>query len=624
MELKRILLLLLSLVLLLPGTETLSQENQQAASGSGSVGEGSTVKERVKKPKKKTKMRRRKKQRTRKKSRSAKNHLTIWIREKKDPGDWGFSELKRTSAAWTKTCVSIGKSLLAGKGPWGTGFFSGFSCFHDKRLILGKDRAVDWSYNIHLSGTKVLIQVARGGVLMDDRMVAEAETGPKKKSGDAQDQESPFEEDDDLQQVEQAENKKPGPDQKVAVDDLKEVGEGFPMSDVFKLSLQKAEYAPWVLFDEHIRTYLALGISDEMPAAMALPRRSVDWKSGTVNLSKLALPNVPKIMPPYEAAVIYHLDYDMEQGLWRPTVISYAKRAKMKTKEPARVLYRLAKVRPEKISRSKMVYLHNFGGPGRRHDHYQKQISERIAVVEKNPPGSGVFAQAGQVVLDSLVDTLAAGYVGFRYGHPMVSGKEFISKAQMYGILGQVRSGPLAGLRIYFDLIPEVEEDIGGEKYKYGWNRTTLGWSFGYNLGFVFDRIDFTPKLGVWNIDAELPVSSGSNVFTKVPVKIDYGLAVGGEIGAEMVWSWAMFRLWGSSELGISLTGGSSSSVTSTRGGLDTWIEGPGIGGPFHVSFLLFSAYESVTVKKDTTTENIPLELSFSQIYTGAGLSLSW
>ena len=52
-----------------------------------------------------------------------------------------------------------------------------------------------------------------------------------------------------------------------------------------------------------------------------------------------------------------------------------------------------------------------------------------------------------------LFGTFDHSYVAIRYGYPTISGDSVLANSYFIGVLAEIRGGPIAGLRIYYDLL---------------------------------------------------------------------------------------------------------------------------------------------------------------------------
>jgi len=232
-----------------------------------------------------------------------------------------------------------------------------------------------------------------------------------------------------------------------------------------------------------------------------------------------------------------------------------------------------------------------------------------------------------EALLRATVDTLAAGYIGIRYGRELVSSNDAIlPPASLFGLLSEIRSGPMNGLRIYWDEIPKVSRSIAGEEMSFTSNRVLLGWAFMLPLPWLNLKLEGTPKIGVWSMKANLPFEETPGLFTVVPLEIKNALSLGGEIGLEAQIHAELVRLWYERNAAVRAFGQKlPGAVDSSRTGLDLFIEGPRLGSassPFNLSFLLFALRESLTMTGSAGGQELPF--AHATGYAGGGISFAW
>ncbi|MGE0174613.1 MAG: hypothetical protein AB7T49_17595 [Oligoflexales bacterium] len=225
----------------------------------------------------------------------------------------------------------------------------------------------------------------------------------------------------------------------------------------------------------------------------------------------------------------------------------------------------------------------------------------------------------------SIVDTLASGYVGARYGYPLARNDPLISKAAMVSVFTEVRGGPLKGLRWYWDVVPKVKARVENELLTYTWSRPSLGWSFGFATDWkLINRIDATPKFGLLDFDAQLPLKSSLSgvgiVGRRVRLKNEPNLGL--EVGVESVHPWFLLRLWGSRDASGLVNISKSGSVSSQRLGLDTYWDMTKIGG-FEVSLLIFTFWERLSIGFNSKASDIA-SIHYQQAFAGLGVTLTW
>ena len=73
-----------------------------------------------------------------------------------------------------------------------------------------------------------------------------------------------------------------------------------------------------------------------------------------------------------------------------------------------------------------------------------------------------------------MFGTFDHSYVAIRYGYPTISGDSVLANSYFIGVLAEIRGGPIAGLRIYYDYAPEQtkeSEDADIKAFNFSWSR---------------------------------------------------------------------------------------------------------------------------------------------------------
>jgi hypothetical protein len=500
---------------------------------------------------------------------------------------------------WHTVCERLGKALTVGRGPWGLGVFSSFTCD-------GKGDAE---------------AAADGGGAAWTLAVADGAAG-------------------------------------LALTLSQPVGD--EMVAAAKLKLPPSTRTMTFFGDEEVIDLVAFDLLDQLPAAGKLTKARLRgaggkaptftgryWRAGHANDFKFDVPEAP------ESLTLYRLRWDGEAKLWRSEVVGTAKRTKVvepktrKVKKRARlaggeVVYETTPAVAEALQDGPL-WLHASDGPGQR----GAKLDELVADAQTDLDKAATTGKLKQylrgdtsVLLRSLKDTLASGYVGLRYGLEVLPGTELVKKTSFFGLLVEIRGGPAKGLRYYYDRLRPVSDDVEGAdgtkiKTSLAWSRHVIGYSFGFEPGFLVDRITIDPKLGVWNFEAVLPVKDPTTgeVQRAEELKLGRTASLAIEVGLEELSSWYTLRGWAAHDTGFSLlkNGGQ---VTSNRFGLDVFLSaGPRLsllGVPTRISLLGFFFYESVEIATgDDDVEPGPGEVVITSVpydagYAGLGAVVSW
>ena len=152
-------------------------------------------------------------------------------------------------------------------------------------------------------------------------------------------------------------------------------------------------------------------------------------------------------------------------------------------------------------------------------------------------------------------------------------------------------------------------------------------------------RLELVPKIGEWNIAADLPDidDSGNVVFRHFATS--GALSLGFEVNATLEYSSFLTRFWHAQDLSSTgFTNAFAQRVTSRRTGVDLLIKGPSMrlfSTKWHLGFLLFGYYEDLVFQGHDTGENAlvplpegghgaPFTIDESTAYAGGGLTLDW
>jgi hypothetical protein len=251
------------------------------------------------------------------------------------------------------------------------------------------------------------------------------------------------------------------------------------------------------------------------------------------------------------------------------------------------------------------------------------------------------YMEGRKDLLNQILDTAASGYVGVRYGREVLLGSgalgKLINKTSMFGLLLEIRGGPVKGLRYYYDVLPRTSTSLPGINGPVDttiqFSRHVVGFSWDIKMPFMVDKLTIDPKIGMWSFNATLPVTSDSQ--GRVAQVGDFNLgrtfSLGLDIGLEELADWYTVREWYGVNTGYSIIK-SGAKVTSNRFGVDAYFTGgpdlPIFGVTFKSAILAFFFYESVDLTRNVTAaENGPATItgvSYKAGYAGLGLALSW
>ncbi|MBF0440649.1 MAG: hypothetical protein HQK54_01975 [Oligoflexales bacterium] len=420
-------------------------------------------------------------------------------------------------------------------------------------------------------------------------------------------------------------------------------------ADVYKskeaiVTLPTSDKSAAILADSEITSLASLMIADGMPVARSvkLPRSNNEIVVSDKTPRRFPLP-----IPPDEYN-IFSLEFSTDRKEWIPRFVGTAKRdisMDARIKESNRIKAKTIKNNPElKVSydaryvwsvktegndlaeKSGDYWAQDGRGRGQNHERLAAALDKRLEA----------YGLSRDMLLNSLKDTMVAGYGGFRYGYSFIRGNKLFSKAPMVGIFTELRGGPLEGLRWYWDFAPKTRVKVDDFEYNTTWSRPTLGWSF--QVPFVsipgFKKIDMVPKIGLLDFDATIPVENPEDPGTFYPqtIRLKNALSLGGELGGEIASSWFLLRIWGATDLSFPVVVKSSGSVSSYRGGLDVYWDILKLGHTLEFTLLTFIVGERLKIIRknegngqDEENTGLSLEgLAYNLGYVGLGLTLSW
>ncbi|MGE0171949.1 MAG: hypothetical protein AB7T49_04155 [Oligoflexales bacterium] len=353
------------------------------------------------------------------------------------------------------------------------------------------------------------------------------------------------------------------------------------------------------LSTKKVATAIAHMLLDSLPGSFVIPGQLLTRK-------KMAVTSTDDGFPLPDKLVVFTLKYNKKTGHWLPQSLGHWTLVKDNLYTPPKEL--------PQIDTDARYWAQSMEGRGDAYDDLDRPLDRALIK----------FGLSKSLINKLLFQTVASGYAGVRYGHPLVQDDPLISKAAMVGVFTEVRGGPLGGLRWYWDVAPEVETEIDGKKVSYTWSRPSLGWSFGMTFENKWiKRIDAVPKLGLMDLDATLPVPDPleEEEYLTQKVRLKNEMNMGLELGVESYSPWFLIRFWGSSDLSGFVNISKSGSISTLRAGIDTywdlfkfWI--------FESSLLVFVSGErlGITFKGDQVIKAI----YYQQGFAGMGLTLTW
>lgn len=327
---------------------------------------------------------------------------------------------------------------------------------------------------------------------------------------------------------------------------------------------------------------------------------------------------------------VYELGFDKKQRLWLPRIAAQISKVKDKDKEGEdlgeRVEYSFDRsYRPLKKGKSYWVRgLEN----KERQEKYRKTITDLLQ-------GKSVLSVPGEKAKNgegNLVDRLLrSSQAGFRYGKSIAKSESIVTQADMVSILAEVGSGPLSGLRWYYDFFPELKRGSGSEEEYFSLKRASVGWAFNFpmpaSIQPLFTKMDIQPKIGLLDLRshfyASTPTGRAGLDFNAKNI-FDFALEVGGEKNT----AWFRSRLWGAfSTANLGVSNKSAVTVKSIRSGVDLYFD-LFEAGSWDVNLLTFVTTEQLEISKDPSSLNPEtLELysvSSNLVFAGLGFTIAW
>ena len=510
------------------------------------------------------------------------------------------AERKIYIKSYLAACKNLGEAMIVGKGPWGFGVLKDYSCYLGKKRIFGpKKNRPEWDF--HIIDTK-----KESSVL-----------------------------------VYRSEFRK-GPISKIVL----------PPSDFTMKFYEDAEYVD----------LMAYTIMESMPVAMYLDRKlavnsKIDLKvryprAGRSSRFKYDSTAAPEEITAYTVKFnrkirAYDADYIGSGTAGErvpPRKVSVGEEQHLKG---GTVEY---SINLEKNAGNEPQWAHNSDGPGAKNEELIASLKEanlRLNSAANKGELDNFLKGKFQSIASMLLDTLAGGYVGLRYGLQVIPGESMQSETSIFSLLAEVRGGALEGLRYYYDTVPEIKRNVQvatddpsvtiEKETSIKSSRHVLGFSWGLEIDSFVDRITVDPKLGIWTYSAKL-ASLGQDKKTIVSVndfEVGTTFSMALEVGAEWPSDWYTIRTWYAIDTGVSLlkTGGK---ITSNKFGFDGFFTaGPKFslfGLPVKTALLGFYFFESVAISNGEQKRSEDLEagefdihkIEYQAGYAGMGVLVQW
>jgi hypothetical protein len=414
------------------------------------------------------------------------------------------------------------------------------------------------------------------------------------------------------------------------------IDDGMATGSTIALALAPSPRLAQDLAAPEVAQIVAFAVLYRLPMAMLVDRKLIlPSEDGTSRLPCFYRPG-RAVRPKFairepkapEELALYTLFWDESRRMWVPRIAGMARRVEISTRK---AVYHLDEKATKALEQGPL-WAHDPEGLGARRDElahaaqtgqidYRTHIEETLAAKLRR----------------SLMESISSGYAGIRYGAEILPGDHLIEKTRFFGLLTEIRGGPLEGVRYYYDKLPEVTSKEASAtdatvETSITFARHQLGYSFGFPLGRLVDRVTLAPKIGVWNFRTVVEVErdlAGRLVATR-EFNVVNALGLGGELGFEWLSERYTIKLWTGYEHGIALIK-DGASVVAVRGGFDAFFTaGPRftIGGvDFKMALLAFLLGEKVLLSDPQARREGPgavESFGYAAAYAGAGAALSW
>lgn len=336
-----------------------------------------------------------------------------------------------------------------------------------------------------------------------------------------------------------------------------------------------------------------------------------------------------------EELLVYRLAYDKGKKLWVPSIRAQISKVKERKSEEdnAKISY---SIDPGylPLKRGQSYWVRALDNEERQWK-YRAIISAALQGEDSLSLSHGSkdsnFEKKKSFLDNYLLNSLQSSYAGFRYGKSIARSDSIVTQVDMVSVLAEIGGGPLAGLRAYYDLLPELRRGNGNDLEYFSLRRASLGWAFSFemppSIQPFFSKLDVQPKIGLLDIKTYFfATAPGGKAVLEFTVKnvVDLGL----EVGVEQTSTWLRSRLWGgTSTANLGASPQSSVTVKSLSGGVDLYFN-LYEAGDWDVNLLTFAKFEKLELAKDPkSVAPNTLELYFirpSLVFAGLGITVSW
>ncbi len=422
------------------------------------------------------------------------------------------------------------------------------------------------------------------------------------------------------------------------------------------LTIPSSEWAPEFLSEQEFASLIAYALLDGSPILNRLDPSKVSLKGGELRLSmyKEQKFQTRKFLQvdPLQNIVFYRLERDSNSGRLVATHLGEGKLIKVeKIKVKAgsgsgsrtflvpSAKYSFDQKLKDNFDPGTRIWIHSPEGAGSQGKKMATAISEaheRLMDAARSGLLNRFFSKGYDSISDLLFQTAASGYVGLRYGTQLLKGDKLLENAATYGLLVEIGSGPLNGLKFYYDKFPKTTYVSGDSTLDMEWSKFVLGKSFSIKFPVFFNRVEVTPKLGRYYLTTTQPIEfddSGAATSTQKFVAKDQP-SFSLEVSAERITKHYTGRVWYALDRAISfLPVLGTSAVSAQRMGADLFVNSGlqfrSFGVDYSLNILGFTSYENLKIEDLKSGELAPGEVSVSAIqlrsaYAGLGLVIKW
>ena len=392
------------------------------------------------------------------------------------------------------------------------------------------------------------------------------------------------------------------------------LGSGEPHSEAAIVAAPNAEFIAALTERQAVRSFTLL-LQDQLPMFTLV---HITPNAGKIEVDAAVLPD-----PMPTEYVLFTLAFDPAKKHWIARPIGFTKPT---GNAEGNVNSWEVDVHEGILRKDSIVFAHNAAGRGKSSDAMENTLSALLGRFGIQSVMAGVMASFG------------SNLSGIRYGFPPLPATDVVSRSTMLSLFTEVRSGPVKGLRLYYDKAPQSKDvAANGDPIYFGWSSINLGWSFDLPLpkiaSGIIDRFDFQPKMGVVNLDARLAGIDATGTTRTAPFTLKNAINFGAETGIEReFFDLALLRLWAGGLYSWAAIGITETKFVAMQSGLDVYWDIGKLGG-IKIKGLTFLSTQYLMIGKkfsrpaDNATrdvEGVITDLNFQLVFLGLGATLGW